>query len=410
MPLPPGYPLLRACYAFWAIGSGILLVAMISGSPEKEIYDEPYHMGTVRLVQQDGFRKALVSDRNQSAAGPLFAFMHLTAAGLTRLAAPHIRFVNVAMLVGTLCAVWAALRNSTPFAFEASVSIIAVPQVWKSAGIALTEMPAMCFFAVFMALWLRRHKHSTRSECCFHGALAGLALGAAILGRQTYLVAVVALVVSAIAYPSVRLRSIAAIASSIVASAWLFVLWGALVPPSQRFVDSGPSLINAICSLSYFGMMSFVLWPQRYFQPRPWAVALSLAIGLLLSLVLADAVPMPGQGIVGKVLPESLQFAPSIALRALFIAIGCVWGMQLLLESWHDRRDPAATFVHTNTLLLALAPAKVSHIWSSRYTVGGASAECLRSAAFRPSYLHLIVLACGTVAGALSLWSHYSYG
>src|SRR4051812_3667654 len=79
----------------WAVAFCVLLLAaIISFSPGRYCYDEPFHMAVVQNVRETGWKAALASPANQSAVGPLYAAIHLLAAPLTGGRAPGVRWVN----------------------------------------------------------------------------------------------------------------------------------------------------------------------------------------------------------------------------------------------------------------------------------------------------------------------------
>jgi hypothetical protein len=68
-----GIPLVESSYLL----AWIFLAVFIVRSPPNLIYDEGYHLGVVNLIQTRGFYSAMVWSANQSAAGPLYSFLHL---------------------------------------------------------------------------------------------------------------------------------------------------------------------------------------------------------------------------------------------------------------------------------------------------------------------------------------------
>ena len=68
-----GIPLVESSYLL----AWIFLAVFIVLSPPNLIYDEGYHLGVVNLIQTRGFYSAMVWTANQSAAGPLYSFLHL---------------------------------------------------------------------------------------------------------------------------------------------------------------------------------------------------------------------------------------------------------------------------------------------------------------------------------------------
>ena len=95
--------------------SWIFLAALIVLSPRKLIYDEGYHLGVANLIQTQGFYSAMVSPLNQSAAGPLYAFLHLAFESATNLAAPFVRWIN---FLGLLIVAFLISKTKWPIKYQ----------------------------------------------------------------------------------------------------------------------------------------------------------------------------------------------------------------------------------------------------------------------------------------------------
>ena len=110
---------------------------------------------------------------------------------------------------------------------------------------ALTELPALLFFTCFVLLFLRViNSDVVLSRETFGLAfLAGLCLGAAILGRQIYLIIVPALVVLIFWLREKWSPILICIITSLAVCSWLFVLWHGLAPPHYyRITESSVEL------------------------------------------------------------------------------------------------------------------------------------------------------------------------
>ena len=135
--------------------SWIFLAALIVLSPRKLIYDEGCHLGVANLIQTQGFYSAMVSPLNQSAAGPLYAFLHLAFESATNLAAPFVRWIN---FLGLLIVAFLISKTKWPIKYqnisfpETSLCILGVPFIWPCIGMALTEIPALVFFTIALSL------------------------------------------------------------------------------------------------------------------------------------------------------------------------------------------------------------------------------------------------------------------
>ena len=83
-------------------GCLLAMVAMIATSPSQLRYDEHNHIGLTQLVATNGWRDALLSPENSSAAGPLYPAIHLMLSPITHLQPPAIRWVNFCCFLGVV--------------------------------------------------------------------------------------------------------------------------------------------------------------------------------------------------------------------------------------------------------------------------------------------------------------------
>ena len=120
------------------------LALMIVTSPRHFRYDEVYHLRATRLIGRLGWKEGLNSPQNTSSAGPMYSAIHLLASPLTHLRPPAVRYINWFFLVVVVAVTAAQLRRckaASPL-FAAGL-LLSVPFLWPSAGLALTELPAL---------------------------------------------------------------------------------------------------------------------------------------------------------------------------------------------------------------------------------------------------------------------------
>ena len=137
-------------------GCLLAMVAMIVTSPSQLRYDEHNHIGLTQLVATNGWRDALLSPENRSAAGPLYPAIHLMLSPITHLQPPAIRWVNFCCFLGVVLLL-AKCKPVEPVAprLLSGFTLLAVPFLWPAVGMALTELPALLFFTCFVLLFLR---------------------------------------------------------------------------------------------------------------------------------------------------------------------------------------------------------------------------------------------------------------
>jgi len=404
--------------ARWQLIAGIsalaLLALMLGTSPSRLLYDEPYHIGLAKNVLATGWRAALTSSNNASAAGPLYPAIHIAVSKLTRFQVPAIRWVNLICLVFVIITLAKSnLGKSVGLNWINGLSIISVPFLWPTAGMALTELPALAAFTLFVfallqALHLPDLKPSLRS---FGWAVvAGLALGLSILGRQTYLAVLPAVVSLFIAAPKKWLSWLICLAVAIGCCGWVFILWHGLVPPSQHKVDGGIRFDYGVLSLSYVAAATWFLNPQ-WLKIRNWKIILSLAIvGAGLAFLTRDYANPPAKSLLLKILGNQGGLLIGFCIGTLLTTLAIVWAWNTLLAAWRERFEPSRLFLFLTLLALAAAPMKVSHLFSNRYVVGllGVLVLVVRVAP-TSGYWLVLRIALGSLAGAASLWTYYYY-
>jgi hypothetical protein len=386
------------------------LATLIATSPSKLIFDEGYHLGLAQLISQDGFLEALVSPKNQSAAGPLYAGLHLALGSVTSMNAPGIRWVGYFCLL-LISVVLARTSCKTPQGSlsisQASLCLLGIPFLWPCVGIALTEVPGMLFFT--LALFCIREFTAAEysSKTYLWAMLAGFALGFAILGRQTYLIAFPVLGVWGILTRKWLMPTVATISIAMMSCGWIFYIWGGLVPPSQRGVDGGLRFEHALLAMIYIGVAGFILAPSLLIKTS-WRLAVLLFFvftGLGFLMIGMDVVP--AKTLMFAIFGNEWGGVVGRLFLSLMFGISIVW-LVSLLSQFRLHRD---AFQILNLLLLLafiLAPAKISHLFSSRYVVT-ALIPLIFLTGFENSKFAIFLKSIGAVLGGLSLASYYGW-
>jgi hypothetical protein len=409
MRLNPFYPPARLPLMA-SVAALALLALMIGTSPSKFVYDEPYHLGLAKSVLASGWRAALTSPHNQSAAGPLYPAIHIAASPLTGFQAPAIRWVNficLALVIVTLAKT--NQREPTRLDWIPAVSILSVPFLWPTAGMALTELPALVAFTffVFALLQVLRMPDDKASIWSFGWAgVSGLAFGVSILGRQTYLVVLPAVVALFLLAPRKWTLWLVCLAVAVGSCGWLFILWRGLVPSS--YSDSGIRLDYGVLSLSYVAAATLFLSPQ-WLKIRNVKVALiSVLLGVGLALLTRDYASPPAKSLLLKIFGDRWGLLVGFSIGALLTAVAVVWVWNAFLIAWRERRDPVRAFLFLTLFALVAAPMKMSVQFSSRYVVGLLGVLVLVVGVPPTSgYSLALRIAFGSLVGAASLWTYF---
>jgi len=399
----------------WISGvlSILLLFVMIAKSPSQLRYDEPYHLDLAKSIESNGLRDGLLDPRNQSAAGPLYAGIHYVLKHITNQRAPDIRWVNAFLLVTAI--VFLAFTKSQAGSETSTIScpalaVMGVPFLWPSAGMALTEVPALTFFCAF--LFIIRKLFSTKSsgsrfaETLSFAIAAGILLGLAILGRQTYLVVIPVLFLLFLAGPVRPWLVGIIVAFTFLVSAWIFWIWGGLVPPSQAKVNEGLHWEHGLFSLAYVATGTAVLSP-RWLLPKNRRLLFPIGLlGACLAALSREYGEPPAKSLLIHFFGPDAGLAVGFLVFACMGAFGLYWLINTCMQLWQRREDSFQVFCGLILLALVLAPVKISHLFSSRYVVGllGVLLIVLQPS---PSKFLAARILVGSLVGAVTLYLYY---
>jgi hypothetical protein len=276
---------------------------------------------------------------------------------------------------------------------------------------ALTELPALLFFTCFVLLFLRViNSDVVLSRGTFGLAfLAGLCLGAAIFGRQTYLIVVPALVVLMFWLREKWSSVLICIITSLAVCSWLFVLWHGLAPPHYyRITESSDSFANLVLSLSYAAVATLFLNPAWLCRQRVTVWIISTLCGFALSYFARNYEDPPAKSLLVHTFGNQFGLRIGFVVGCALAAIGAVWAWTTFKTFWRERRDPGQVFLLLSLGALVLAPMKMTAQFSSRYIVGclgvlflvvGAPLESRRYWAAR--------MFVGSVLGMAILWTYF---
>lgn len=396
-----------ACAAVCIGGLGLLvLLAITTKAPAT--YDEPLHMSTLALLDEKGFSADFIRGLTQG-PGPLYTVLQWAAGPLTDRTVPGIRLVNVAglfvLLALTRPLIAAARALEGPWILASS--LIALPVMWKAAGLALTEMPAMVFLTAF-ALCMVLLSQSAKAPARFaYGALGGLFLGLAVLGRQPSLAAIGAMPVLCRNWrrdlPALALSG--SIALMIVLP--VFWIWGGLVPPAHRFMDKGVVPAHAVLAFAYAGVLAVILAP-RWFVVRPPFVVAAGILAVVIKLLIWTPTQIPLYSVARRIFPQtSLPILGRVSITVM-IAFGLLFAFSLVIHMYRNWQNRAVAFMLTATFLLLVTPMKVATGFSARYITMVAPFLVVITASHAPSTPYKALrLAGGVIVGVLSLWSFY---
>jgi hypothetical protein len=401
------------------IGCLLALVFMIATSPSQLRYDERNHVGLAELVTKSGWHAALLSSDNRSAAGPLFPAIHLTLAPLTHLRPPAIRWVNFFCFLGVVLLL-ASYETKLPL--EARIffgfTLLAVPFLWPALGMALTELPALLFLLLFFTCFVILFLRVTSSdlllsrEVVWVAFVAGVCLGAAILGRQTYLVILPVLIVMMFWLREKWAAVLVCIITSLAICCWLFALWHGLAPPHYyQLAHSSLSLSNLLLSLSYAATATLFLNPRWLAGQGRIHWIICALFGVALTYLARSYEDPPAKSLLVQVFGMDVGLWVGFALGCVIAALGVGWAWTAFKTFSQDRRDAARVFLLLSLGALLLAPMKMTAQFSSRYIVGCLGVLILVVASPCQSRRYGAArMVVGTFLGMAILWTYYHQG
>jgi hypothetical protein len=386
------------------------LVVLVATSPGHFVYDEAPFVEYVSLLHRHGFTTEFLNALTGT-VGPLYAFVHAAFEPLTGLRPVDMRLVNVLLLTAVfgLLALWLKRRREVDWTASAA-SVLVIPMTWVMAGIALSEMPALLLVTASLCLQLRGLEVLGRPVpvvCWF--AASAVFLGAAVWGRQPYLLLAGVPVLMALLEPRLRFAALLFVAIVLAIALPLFAVWHGLVPPShQERVQQGLAPINAILSLGYIGLCFFLLAPRTR-----WSSTTGLAVMVVAAFV-ANALfgliaIAPLRTIAERHLSAGFAAAYGNLCGSMFLACGVVFVIWLIRVTWERRDDLQAVALNAGLLCIALSPIFIGHQYSSRYTAMSLPYLILAAEPWRNWQMtNVVTTAIGVLVGAMSLMGYFT--
>jgi hypothetical protein len=362
-------------------GWGVILTAnaclliLILASPHHPVYDESIFLNATKLLHAAGFSKRFLLDF-PGAAGPLHTLVYYP---FIRLGAtfPYLRLVSFGLLLGSALLL-ARLSEKTGLASQRPHCIGAtlvggiftvLPTAGVSAGMALTEMPAMFFLSLSLFLLASASSAATLRASTAFAAAAGLTLGIAVLGRQNYLVVLPGLLVLLLSDTHKWIRNALTIAVvcllTIAVVSPVFLIWGWLEPPAYASTDVGISLWNGVLAMGYAGLIGFLIAPEIIRSGKWPILAAIITATAIWSMVGAAFMPMH------SVLPDLLGQSGAILVADFFgwvvSLIATYFLVCFLSYLWCDRNNGMILLFGAVALIGLASNAKITHQFSSRY-------------------------------------------
>ena len=359
------------------ITANVLMFVLILRSPPFPIYDEGNHLSFIGVLRTHGFSVDFLR-AFPGPVGPLSTIIYDLVTRVIGFSFPFIRLFSFALLLGSAWVLsrvvsigaWRSTGQVTPGL--AGALLTTLPTAGVSAGMVLTETPAMLFviFSLLALTW-SLSSHSL-GVSLFSAAVAGVALGLAILGRQSYLVTVPCLLALLVSdtqrWTQDAIRIGVLCTATLAVTAPVFLVWGGLTPPGTSSLVAGIAPWHGVLAMGYAAIIAFLLAPDIFgvAHMRKWRLIVTALLSLVAWYLTAESftplrstlVALVGEG--GAAIIGAL-FCFVIA----FLAIHFLVSMALYL--WDNRHDRMILFYGIAALVGLASNVKITHQFSSRY-------------------------------------------
>lgn len=339
----------------------IALIAVLTATQNfPACFDEPLFKANCDIYEVHGLSKKFLEEMRGQAPGPLYQILHGSLSSVTGYEIRAMRLVNLVVFLGALAVSYLLYRRVNPVdplsnLFTAA-SLFLFPFTWICAGLAITQAPAWFFAAVAVLLMVQPLPQVSRmnfAPLLGRGILIGFTLGAAALGRVTFLVIWPVMLFLAVRHWPDRRPLIVAAASALVCAAVVFPVvhvWGGLVPPDQRasFMRDAAYLNVMPVLVAFVYLFLAILW----MNPAALRISRRGLLGVVGGFVVLFLLAAAGFGvrynsvILGRLIPfvsaEILSSVPFALYGALALWVGIAVGGRIL-ETWSNVTHVAVT-------------------------------------------------------------------
>ena len=407
-PIEPGQRWVLAAAALVMI----VLATLIAVSPRILIYDERYYMASSYYLAAHFAWDGPLRTPLDLAAGPLYPHLHVLLSPLTQLQVPAVRYVNWAALGLTLACCWRtiALLGYRDAPARAAM-LLAVPMVGPASGMALTEMPAMAMAAVALLAAVEAVTAPASPRSWLWWTLSGVTAGLAILGRQTYLPALLGFVLVGWKLPAQRPGAALATLLAVALILPLIVIWGGLSPPTQIATMRSIAPEHAVLAFIYLACATLLIAPGFFSA----AIAtlrrrlIGAAAGLLAVMVaLSGAIQFSIASRVIAAFPPELQLPADVIVRAGMVGVAATFVIAAVVNLWERWHDSRFVLFALLTVLTNGTAVGVGHQFSSRYVlIAFPFALLMLLPWLRPGAWAAARLTLGALLGFVSLAAYY---
>ncbi|MDM3847517.1 MAG: hypothetical protein PT119_11260 [Aphanizomenon gracile PMC627.10] len=354
------------------------------------IFDEIFYVNEVHLINKLGISYQFLLD-SQVAVGPLTAIIHYLLQPITHLQVPYIRLVNFCLLIGIFFTIISSLKilGYVKPHFHA-MQMMCLPILWPVSGMCLTEIPAMFFSSLSLHLFLLAFCQEFNDKWkslnqkypikLLIASLGGLFFSFAILGRQSFLPALLAFPVLLIKHQDIGTNKRKYVYSFLFAALILpiivFIIWDGIVPPlhlaKKGYISTETfSIINGFLSFAYAGIMILIVSPKAFILDKKLLLAtIFLSKIIFITNIFYDFITIvPAKSVASKIFTNSSSLIIYTKITSGILAIFSLFCLMVIFKMILDHKnDLIYLFLCTYFLLLCATPFKIVHLFSSRYT------------------------------------------
>lgn len=373
-------------------------------------FDEKWYLENVFLLQKMGLKNDFLL-KYKGPAGPTFAVLHYLLSPLTGLALPNLRIVNISLSVLIVYVLYLILKRlKHNYAAIISLSFFAIPTIYVCTGMALTEIPAM-FFLVTSIFFLVESLHQKSQVRTYILVIcSGLLISLAILGRQPYLVVVLASPILFFRNKTINTSLIITyLITALAIPIYIFYLWKNIQPPSEAYTGSGFKIFHGLLAFGYAYILFILIAPSWISVTHLKSKCLILIGVCSINYFLIKIQFLPIMSLSKAYLSSNLQEAFSLIFASCIIFLGILFLINCFNYLKQKQYNSLDLFFVLSMILILSTSAKVTHQFSSRYVVQAVPFIVLISRDNQKlNLLKLLLTASGIILGLLTLNSYFN--
>lgn len=396
----------------------ISLIFLIFFKNRHQCNDEIPYLTNVSLLHRYGLGKEFLV-RLEGSAGPLYSIVHYIFEPITHLQPPGIRLVNILFLGGTISFLALILRRLNAVHWTFALYILAIPKMYVLTGLAFTEMPAIFFYTVSIFCLLKAADNNLFfSTRIINALIAGVCLSLAILGRQPFLLSLLALPVLFLKnWSKQSLLVLAVIAITALAlPVYVLLQWDGWMPPGDRqYYPDVEGQLNLrpdfLILCLFYVAAAFMIIAPHFFKVKNKKeltfVLIAAGVAGLLNFVFNFISYLPVANLLGK-MPSNLVEPASLFFGWIFICVSLYFLYKLFQALINNNSNLPLVFFIASLVLICFASMRITWGFSSRYSMHVAPLIILiASLYFKNHRFNLLLIAAGIIIGLFSLYSYY---